>query len=67
MQASNGIFYGTTSSGGGNPCACGTVFKVTAAGKLTTLHVFVGGGIEGSYPEAGLVRGTDGNFVRDNG
>jgi uncharacterized repeat protein (TIGR03803 family) len=62
VQAGNGILYGTTSYGGGNPCACGTVFKVTSAGILTTLHAFVGGGTEGNYPEAGLVQGTDGNF-----
>ena len=62
VQAGNGVFYGTTSVGGGNPCACGTVFKVTSAGMLTTLHAFVGGGTEGNYPEAGLVQGTDGNF-----
>ena len=62
VQAGNGIFYGTTSYGGGNPCTCGTVFKVTSAGTLTTLHTFVGGGTEGNYPEAGLAQGTDGNF-----
>ncbi len=61
-QAPNGTFYGTTSYGGGNPCACGTVFKITPAGKLTTLYVFVGGSTDGNYPEAGLVRGTDGTF-----
>ncbi|MGA8153423.1 MAG: choice-of-anchor tandem repeat GloVer-containing protein [Terriglobales bacterium] len=62
VRAHNGIFYGTTSYGGGNPCACGTVFKVTSEGTLTTLHTFVGGGTEGNYPEAGLVQGADGNF-----
>ena len=61
VQARSGFFYGTTSYGGGY-CACGTVFKVTSAGTLTTLHTFVGGGSEGNYPEAGLVQGTDGNF-----
>jgi uncharacterized repeat protein (TIGR03803 family) len=62
VEARNGTLYGTTSYGGGNPCACGTVFSVTSAGTLTTLHTFVGGGTEGNYPEAGLVLGTDGNF-----
>jgi uncharacterized repeat protein (TIGR03803 family) len=62
VQASNGIFYGTTSYGGGT-CGCGTVFKVTSAGKLTTLHTFNAGGTgEGNYPQAGLVQGTDGNL-----
>jgi uncharacterized repeat protein (TIGR03803 family) len=61
-EAPNGTFYGTTSYGGGNPCSCGTVFKITPAGKLTTLHTFVVGGSDGNYPQAQLVRGTDGNF-----
>jgi uncharacterized repeat protein (TIGR03803 family) len=37
VQAANGDFYGTTNYGGDG---CGTVFKVTPAGKLTTLHSF---------------------------
>ncbi len=36
------------------------VFKITPGGTLTTLHEFVGA--DGSYPYAGLVLATDGNF-----
>ena len=57
LQGTNGIFYGTTSAGGVNG-GFGTVFKITAAGTLTTLYSFA----HGEGPEAGLVQGTDGNF-----
>ena len=64
VQATDGNFYGTTSYGGDltcdSPSGCGTVFKITVSGKLTTLHVFEG--TDGAYPSAGLVQGTDGNF-----
>jgi len=67
VQASNGILYGVTGAGGtsGNcqskdgATGCGTVFKITTAGKLTTLHNF--SGMDGAIP-TGLVQGTDGNF-----
>lgn len=58
----NGNFYGTTRIGGlaGN----GTIFKVTPAGVLTTLYSFCSqtNCTDGSYPEAGLVLGSDGLF-----
>ena len=38
VQGANGEFYGTTFSGGANNQ--GMVFKLTAAGKLTTLYSF---------------------------
>ena len=58
IQATDGNFYGTTSSGGAN--ALGTVFRMTPGGALTTLHSF--SGADGSAPLAVLVQGTDGNF-----
>jgi uncharacterized repeat protein (TIGR03803 family) len=69
IQASDGNFYGTTKFGGqlGGPNdplgnGLGTVFKITPAGVLTTLHKFVGGNGDGSRPEGALLRGFDGNF-----
>ncbi|HXY08041.1 MAG TPA: choice-of-anchor tandem repeat GloVer-containing protein [Terriglobales bacterium] len=48
IQGTDGNFYGTTTFGGVSssacsdvsPPGCGTVFKITPAGKLTTLHRF---------------------------
>jgi len=39
---------------------CGTVFKISTAGALTTLHYFVGP--EGAFPNSGLLLDLDGNF-----
>jgi uncharacterized repeat protein (TIGR03803 family) len=65
IQATNGNFYGTTANGGANPCldyyGCGTVFKMTPTGTLTTLYSFdLGAG--GYLPFAGLAQGADGNY-----
>jgi uncharacterized repeat protein (TIGR03803 family) len=63
IQGTDGNFYGTTVEGGANnncTSGCGTVFKITLAGTLTTLHSF--DGTDGNYPAAGLVQGTDGDF-----
>jgi uncharacterized repeat protein (TIGR03803 family) len=54
IQAKDGNFYGTTA---GNENVGGNIFKITPAGKLTTLH-----GLPGGWPESSLVQGTDGNF-----
>src|ERR1041384_8022304 len=58
VQGPDGDFYGTTSVGGTNNF--GTVFKITAAGTLTTLYQFNSG--DGADPEAGLVLAGDGDF-----
>jgi uncharacterized repeat protein (TIGR03803 family) len=63
VLATDGNFYGTTSFGGANPCygsGCGTVFKITPGGTLTTLHSF--DGKDGFFPNSGLILATDGNF-----
>jgi uncharacterized repeat protein (TIGR03803 family) len=63
LQATDGNFYGTTSGGGyRGDRGAGTVFKITARGKLTTLHSFRGSPFEGAAPYAGLVQASDGNF-----
>jgi uncharacterized repeat protein (TIGR03803 family) len=58
QNGNGGDFYGTTSIAGGHNG--GTVFKVTTAGVLTTLHTFAGA--EGALPQASLTLGSDGNF-----
>ncbi|MGO8696185.1 MAG: choice-of-anchor tandem repeat GloVer-containing protein [Limisphaerales bacterium] len=59
VQGSDGYLYGTTYSGGTN--TCGTVFKITTNGTLTSLYSFTNG-LDGANPWAGVVQGTDGNF-----
>lgn len=68
FQASDGNLYGSTSGGGSGcpPYGCGTIFKLTPRGELTTLYNFCvqivqGNCPDGSYP-SGLIQGTDGNF-----
>jgi uncharacterized repeat protein (TIGR03803 family) len=72
VQGSNGNFYGTTAGGGANN-STGTVFEITPAGKLTTLHNFcsqrnsAGYCTDGELPYAGLVSGLDGNLYGTTG
>jgi uncharacterized repeat protein (TIGR03803 family) len=64
VQGNDGNFYGTVQVDGnstrkcGGPC--GTIFRITSAGVVTTLHYFKG--IDGWSPEGGLAQGTDGDF-----
>ena|SRR5271165_3739220 len=70
VQGLDGDFYGTTnkganvsrSCGAGN--SCGTVFKITPNGALTTLYKFCSqiNCTDGVSPYAGLVLATDGSF-----
>ena len=70
VQATDGNFYGITTYGGNNfgpncnPSGCGTVFKMTPEGALTTLHLFCQGNCtDGLSPyHAGLVQATDGSL-----
>ncbi|MFY9980566.1 MAG: choice-of-anchor tandem repeat GloVer-containing protein [Candidatus Sulfotelmatobacter sp.] len=68
VQGLDGNFYGVTLLGGtgsGTACnSCGTVFKVTPSGELTTLYNFCSqsGCSDGARPAAGLTVGINGNF-----
>jgi uncharacterized repeat protein (TIGR03803 family) len=60
-----GNLYGNSPYGGEFNCGvlglrCGTVYKVTQAGKFTVLHNFAGK--DGTQPEGGLVRDAAGNL-----
>lgn len=66
ILATNGLFYGTTFSGGmvqnfGNQ---GTIFAISASGGFSTVYMFdnVHGTSDGANPFAGLVQGRDGSF-----
>lgn len=72
IQGIDGNLYGTTVSGGsgvgfcaGDNDGCGTVFKITPTGTLTTIYSFCspqGDCSNGANPVAGLVQASDGNF-----
>ena len=68
VQGIDGNLYGTAYYGGSGNCTwgyggCGTVFKMTPSGTLTTLYQFCtqAGCADGASP-SGLVLATDGNF-----
>jgi uncharacterized repeat protein (TIGR03803 family) len=67
-QATDGNLYGTTTAGG-PACpveydACGTVFRMTLAGELTTIYTFClqAGCPDGSAPDGAIVLASDGNI-----
>src|ERR1700719_107731 len=70
IQGSDGNYYGTTTLGGNTvtptcvaafaSATCGTVFKITTAGKVTTLYKF--SKTDGAGPLGPVIQGTDGNF-----
>jgi len=67
VLGTDGSFYGTTQAGGTSAnCngGCGTVFRITPAGQLTTLYSFCqqSGCPDGYFPRAALVQGADGNL-----
>jgi uncharacterized repeat protein (TIGR03803 family) len=74
VQGIDGNFYGTTLYGGApsSGCygvGCGTVFKITPGGTLTTLYSFCTqrGCTDGAWPNYRLVLATDGNFYGTTG
>lgn len=61
VEASDGNFYGL-SDGGNQACinGCGTIFKITRKGVLTTLFSF--DSWDGAYPYGPLIQANDGNL-----
>ena len=64
VNGSDGNLYGTT-AGGGPSGSHGSVFKMTIAGDVTTLHTFVG--TDGDTPVDRLIQASDGNFYGTTG
>ena len=69
VQGPNGNFFGATWEGGSHNSSrcgapgCGTVFEITPAGSLTTLHQFCQTDCsDGADPQTSLVVGPDGNL-----
>jgi uncharacterized repeat protein (TIGR03803 family) len=69
IRASNGAFYGTNYGGVYDNCygPCGSVFKITPGGKLTTLYSFCAvvqnnACTDGDQPTFSLTQGSDGNL-----
>jgi uncharacterized repeat protein (TIGR03803 family) len=66
LRTADGSFYGVTYAGGAYNS--GTVFKLSASGKFTTLYSFCSqqNCTDGQLPYSGLVLSSDGNFYGDN-
>lgn len=66
VMDAKGNLYGTTQFGGDLTCnvsthpGCGTVFRLDAAGNLTSLHIFAGGNL--GFSSSGLVLDGNGNI-----
>lgn len=73
VQATDGYFYGTASGGTGAFCqqtgGCGTVFKLTAQGVLTTIYSFCSqpNCTDGYGSGSGLIQAVDGNLYGVSG
>lgn len=63
IQGRDGNLYGTARSGGQFQCtSCGTVFKLSPSGALTTLYSFGPLITNPSDPLSGVIEGSDGAF-----
>jgi len=60
VQASDGNFYSTTQDGGAN--GQGVIYRVTPSLAVTVLHSFGTTFGDGTFPSAGLLLATDGNY-----
>jgi uncharacterized repeat protein (TIGR03803 family) len=66
IRDDEGNLYGTAKYGGDLSCGlfgsgCGVVFKVSKAGKETTLYTFLGG-TDGAFPSANLIQDAAGSL-----
>jgi uncharacterized repeat protein (TIGR03803 family) len=67
VRGNDGNLYGTTSNGGLYSCGepgCGSIYKITPGGALTTLHLFCteANCADGAVTLAPLVQANDGNL-----
>jgi len=66
IQDQAGNLYGATYYGGDLSCqppkGCGVVYEVSTAGTETVLHTFTGPPSDGAFPNAALVRDSNGNI-----
>ena len=69
IQASDGNLYGTNAFGGNYPtcpdsAGCGTIFRITLDGALTTVYTFCQqtNCPDGAHPFAGLLQASDGEL-----
>jgi uncharacterized repeat protein (TIGR03803 family) len=60
MLGADGNFYGTSYQGGAG--GWGTVFRMTPAGAITTLHSFTGAPYGGANPLGAVTQGADGSL-----
>jgi uncharacterized repeat protein (TIGR03803 family) len=69
FQAADGFLYGSTYGGGPAPTCpaspvsglgCGTIFRISLNGNLTTLYYFMG--LDGANPGSPLIQGLDGSL-----
>jgi uncharacterized repeat protein (TIGR03803 family) len=63
VQARGGNFYGTTLDGGAN--SCGSIYKMTPEGALTTLYNF--GCYSSVAPQSALMQGVNGDLYGTTG
>jgi len=75
FQASNGKFYGTTSTGGNIKCdsgsgtaSCGTVYEISSDGNFKTTYKFCSqpNCSDGMFPGLSVIQASDGNLYGIN-
>ncbi len=62
LEGTNGDFYGVTAYGTESSNGCGSVFKMTPQGVLTTLYGFSSSSADGCGPFDGLVEAPNGDL-----